>query len=117
MKKIIKLSVLLIIRQVWGWCCNLYLLSYQPFLTLRTIKAKRDKSQFLLISATALFPVLMYISARVVTDYWFYGQILSSVGMIFGLTMVIEVLIFAYLLFWTVKVLGGNQIDLFVDGV
>ncbi|MBU1130323.1 hypothetical protein KKE45_03320 [Patescibacteria group bacterium] len=117
MKKIIKLSILLTIRQIWSWCCNLYLLSYQPFLTLRTIKAKKDKSQFLLISATTLFPVLMYISVRVITDCWFYGQILSSIGIIFVLTIMVEVAVFAYLLFWTIKVLQKNQIDLFVDGV
>jgi len=42
LKKIAKISVLIGLRQTWGWLCNLYLLSYQPFLN-DSIRAKKVK--------------------------------------------------------------------------
>ena len=39
-KKIFELTVLISVRQIWGLLCNLYLLSYQPYLTLKGFFSK-----------------------------------------------------------------------------
>lgn len=113
-KKIFKLTGLIGIRQAWGLLCNLYLLGYQPFLTLRTIKGKRDKSQFVLVSGVAIMPVIVYVIARICWDYFRYGRILEGVGVVFTVMVLIEGLIFSYLLYWTMRVIRKNHTDLFV---
>ena len=102
---------------MWGLACNLYLLSYQPFLTLRTIRGKKDKSQFLLVLGTAIVPAIIYVIARMSWDYFRYGRVLDGVGKVFAVTMLIEGLIFSYLLYWTARVIYKNHGDLFVEKV
>jgi len=114
-KKISQLAVLIGIRQIWGLLCNLYLLVYQPFLTLRTLKKKKDKSQFVLVSGAAITPMIIYVVARICWDYFKYGRVLTSVGMVFAVTVLIEGLIFSYLLYWTGRVIWKNHNDLFVE--
>jgi hypothetical protein len=113
-KKIAKLSILVGIRELWGLGCNLYLLTYQPFLTLRTIRAKRDKSQSLLVGMVAISPLLAYGLARAVLDILMYGRWMKSVGLIFGLTLLIELLILGYLGYWAGVVIGKNHKDEFL---
>lgn len=113
-KKIFKLTGLIGIRQIWGLLCNLYLLAYQPFLTLKTIKEKRDKSQFVLVSGAAIMPVIIYGGARICWDYFRYGRILEGVGMVFAITVLIQGLVFSYLLYWVVRVIWKNHSDIFV---
>lgn len=113
-KKIIKLSGLLVVREVWGLLCNLYLLIYQPFLTLRTIKANKDKSQTGLIIMVALLPLIAYSVARLITDYLWYGTLLNSVGIVFSTVLLIELFVFGYLFYWTVMVLIKNRKSRFV---
>jgi len=108
-KKIAKLSILVSIKQVWGLICNLYLLSYQPFLTLRTIKESRNKVQLMLIVLTAISPAMFYLTARVVWDNYKYGRILNSIGQVFLTVFVVEILIFSYLLYWSVKVMKKTR--------
>ena len=112
---IAKLSVLIAVRQIWGWLCNLYLLTYQPFLTIRTLKAKKDKSQIFLLAVTALMPVAIYLSARLVWDMYKYGRILTSVGEVFLAMTIIEILIFGYLGYWVIEVFRKNHIDSFEE--
>jgi len=114
-KKIFKLTGLIGIRQTWGLLCNLYLLVYQPFLTLRTIKEKRDKSQFVLVSGMAIVPVIIYVIARICWDYFKYGRILNGVGGVFAITVLIQGLVFSYLLYWAVRVIRKNHNGLFVE--
>lgn len=116
-KNIIKLSILIGVRQMWGLMCNLYLLVYQPFLTLRTIRGKRDKSQFFLLSTTVMAPALFYVGARVVWDAYKYGRLLHSIGPVFWATTIIEATIFSYLTYWTVKVILKNHKDMFVEAI
>ncbi len=119
-KNIGKLFVLIGARQIWGLVCNLYLLTYQPFLTLRTIRGKRDKSQFFLLSGMAILPILIYAVARVFWDYFRYGQILVSVGPVFVVMVLVEGIIISYLLYWTIRVIRKNHKNLFVgekDGI
>ena len=114
-KKIFKLTGLIGIRQMWGLLCNLYLLVYQPFLTLRTIKEKGDKSQFVLVSGMAIVPVIIYVIIRMSWDYFRYGRILEGVGGVFVIMMLIEGLIFSYLLYWAVRVIRKNNDGFFVE--
>lgn len=103
-KKIAKLSILVGARQTWNLLCNLYLLSYQPFLTLRTVIESRDRIQQAALFFTAISPAIIYVTARVIWDNYKYGRILNSVGQVFLTVFIIEILIFSYLLYWLIKV-------------
>jgi len=116
-ENIIKISILIGVRQLWGLMCNLYLLAYQPFLTLRTIRWRKDKSQFFLLSTTVVAPVVFYVGARVAWDVYRYGHLLHSIGPVFWTTTIIEAMIFSYLLYWTIKVIKKNHKDMFVETI
>ncbi|MFA5828359.1 MAG: hypothetical protein WC841_03315 [Candidatus Shapirobacteria bacterium] len=104
-EKIAKLSILVGAKQAWKLLCNLYLLSYQPFLTLRTIKESDDKLQLILLLLAVVSPAVFYVTTRVVWDNYKYGRVLNSVGQVFLVVFVVEVLIFSYLLYWSIKVI------------
>lgn len=104
-KKIFKISILIGIRQIWKLLCNLYHMVQEPFLTLKTLIKVKDKSQIFLISLTAIMPVILYITARILWDVYKYGQILNSVGTIFMIITIIELMIFGYLGYWILKVI------------
>ena len=108
--KIGKLSGLLVIRQVWTTVCNLYLLISEPFLTVRRIKAKRDKSQTLILVSIFASPIVLYVIARLITDLWWYRRILPSVGAVFGLTFLVETIAFGFLFYWVYQVISKNHI-------
>ena len=116
-KNIIKISILIGVRQAWGLMCNLYLLAYQPFLTIRTIKGKRDKSQLFLLAMTAVGPAVFYVGVRIMWDVYRYGHLLHSIGPVFWTTTIIEAMIFSYLLYWTIKVIKKNHKDRFVETI
>ncbi len=113
-KKIAKLGILLTIREAWGAACNLYLLTYQPFLTLRTLRATKDRSQMVWVGMVALLPLMGYSLARIITDYWWYGTLLTTVGEVFMGVLVLEGAIFGYLTYWTYEVLRKNHKDTFL---
>lgn len=104
-KKIIKLSILIAARQLWGLTGNVYQLWYQPYLTIRNLIKKRDKSQLFLLTSAALAPFGIYLGARVIWDHYHYGMILSSVGPIFTLTALVEIPILLFLGYWFFQVL------------
>jgi hypothetical protein len=111
-KKIAKLSILVGVRQAWNLLCNLYLLSYQPFLTLRTVIESKDRIQQAALFFTAVSPAIFYVTARVVWDNYKYGRILNSVGQVFAVVFIIELIIFSYLLYWLIKVIkSGSKND------
>lgn len=113
-KKVAKISLLIGIRETWRLLCNLYLLTYQPFLTIRTIRAKKDRSQLFLIGMVAISPLVSYGMARLVLDLVMYGRWLKSVGTVFGVTMLIEILILGYLGYWAGMVIRKNHKDEFI---
>lgn len=113
-KKVAKISILIGIREGWKLLCNLYLLTYQPFLTIRTIRAKKDRPQFLLLAMVAVSPFVSYGMARAVLDLMMYGQWRKSVGAVFEMTLLIELLILGYLGYWTGVVIRKNHKDEFV---
>ena len=103
-KKIASLSFLILVRQIWGLLCNLYLLTYQPYLTLRNIRVRHDKSQILLLLLVAFSPFFSYILARLILDIRWYGEWRLSVGAIFEVTILIELVVLGYLGYWTGQV-------------
>lgn len=104
------------IRQIWGLFCNLYLLTYQPYLTLQQLKQRGDKSQVVLIGLTGLSPFIAYSLARLILDIRWYGEWRLNVGVVFGITVLVELFILGYLGYWAGKVLKNNRQDRFTKG-
>jgi uncharacterized protein YebE (UPF0316 family) len=101
--KIIRLIFLIIVRQIWKLGENIYHLFNEPFLTMK--KLQKDRSQKYLMAATAIMPIIFYISARFVWDYYRFGGILKDVGEFFYLILGIQIVIFLYLGYWTMRVI------------
>ena len=101
--KIIKLIFLIIVRQVWKLGENIYHLFNEPFLTMK--KLKSDRSQKYLVIITAIMPIFVYITARIVWDYYRYGGMLKAVGVVFYCILFLEILIFLYLGYWLIRVI------------
>lgn len=108
-RNIIRLGFLIGVRQIWGLGRNLYLLTYQPYLTLKEIREKRDKSQFFLITSAVVLPAVIYVGLRIVWDQWQYGMMLPSVGSVFWGVAVIETLVIGYLGYWTWRVIKNGK--------
>lgn len=108
-KKIGKLFFLITVRQVWKLLCNLYHIIEQPFLALKTLIIKdRDKSQMFLVGIFFLMPILTYVMARIVWDYYRYGLIISGVGMVFLIVIGIQLVLLLYLGYWVLKVIKSK---------
>lgn len=108
-KKIIKLSFLIGVRQIWKLLCNLYNIIEQPFLTLKTLIVKdKDKSQIFLVTIVILSPLLAYSVARIIWDYYRFGSIINGVGIFFLVVSVIELLVLGYLGYWIAKVMKNK---------
>lgn len=103
-QKLWKLLVLAGIRQFWKLGCNLYHLSYEPYLTIKTIKEERSKSQIGLMFLVILSPAIIYTMVRIFWDKYWYGEVLKSAGWLFIGAGVIQVFILTYFLFWTWQV-------------
>lgn len=88
--------------------CNLYQLAYQPYLTIRKLIEEKDKSQIFLLALLTISPGLVYVLARVVWDSYRYGGVLTSVGMVFLVMLIVEILIFGYLGYWFWRVVKKN---------
>lgn len=104
-KKIIKLSILIMFRQIWKLLCNLYHLITEPFLTLKLLIKERDKSQIFLISLIFLMPVIAYFLARIVWDYYRYGLIINNTGVLFIVAIIIQIILLLYLGYWVLKII------------
>lgn len=105
-KKIMEISLLIAVRQIWKLLENIYHLLREPFLALKNLISLKDKSQIFLLSMVALMPVFGYVSARIIWDLHKYGFLVKSVGMVFAATMLIEGLILIYLGYWIKRVIG-----------
>lgn len=102
-KKITELTFLIAIRQIWKLLCNLYHLLTDPFLTLKDLWQTKDKSQIFLISLTFISPIVVYVLARIVWDYYRYKLIVNDVGMFFKIVIFLELAIFLYMSYWITK--------------
>ena len=108
---IFRVGGLIAVRQLWELGCNLYQLTREPFLTLKNIKSKKDKSQTLLIMVSVLTPMYLYTVGRVGWDLHKYGKVLIySYGPVFLMTVVLELGLFFYLAYWSWRVIrNGNS--------
>jgi len=104
-KNIFKLTVLIAARQIWKLLCNLYHLITEPILTIKTLIKERDKSQIFLIIMVVIAPITAYFLARIVWDYYRYGLVVKDVGMFFGMSVTLEIILLAYMGFWMIKVI------------
>jgi len=102
-KNIFKLTVLIAARQIWKLLCNLYHLITEPILTIKTLIKERDKSQIFLIIMVVIAPITAYFLARIVWDYYRYGLVVKDVGMFFGMSVTLEIILLAYMGFWMIK--------------
>ncbi len=104
-KKIGKLVFLITVRQLWKLLCNLYHIIEQPFLALKTLIVKdKDKSQMFLLAVMAVMPAAFYVTARFFWDNYKYGFVSNSVGRVFLIVSILEIIIFGYLGFWIWKI-------------
>jgi energy-converting hydrogenase Eha subunit A len=104
-KKIVKLTILIAVRQIWKLLCNLYHLVTEPFLTLKILIKDRDKSQIFLISLIFLMPIIAYFLARIVWDYYRYGLIINNTGVLFIVAIIIQIILLLYLGYWVLKII------------
>jgi hypothetical protein len=88
---------------------NIYELYYQPYLTIKDIFEKRDKSQTFLIGLAAITPTIVYILARVVWDLLKYHQLLPMTGKVFLVAAGIQAAVLIYLGYWTLEVLRKER--------
>jgi len=104
-KNIIKLTGLISVRQGWKLGENLYHLVREPVLTIKTLIKDKDKSQIFLLTICFLMPILSYIGARIVWDYYKYGLVIGAVGRIFIIVAIIQLILMGYLGYWLVRVI------------
>lgn len=109
LKNIWKLSLLIGVRQGYFLGRNIYELYYQPYLTIKDIIEKRDKSQTFLIGLAAIMPTIVYILARVIWDLLKYHQVLPMTGNVFLAAAGIQVAVLIYLGYWTLEVLRKER--------
>ncbi|MBP9817515.1 hypothetical protein KBC75_02010 [Candidatus Shapirobacteria bacterium] len=77
---------------------------YQPYLTIREIVEKQDKSQIFLIVLSAMTPSILYVVARIIFDLVWYQRIVLVTGRVFLIAGGIQAIVLAYLGFWIFKV-------------
>jgi len=98
-----------VVRQLYFLGRNIYEIYYQPYLTIKEIVGKKDKSQIVLIIIASLTPAMMYLLARIGWDLWKYQRILMLTGNAFLIMGIIQVIVLAFLTYWTIKVLKEKK--------
>jgi hypothetical protein len=84
-------------------------MAYQPYLTLKEIWDKKDKSQMFLMSVSALSPAIIYIFARIIWDLMKYHRLLLVTGNVFTLAVIVQTVVLAYLGYWFLQVLKKEE--------
>lgn len=109
LKNLSKLGILIAVRQAYFLGRNIYNLYYSPYLTLKKIKNDGDKSQFVLVTAAALTPVIIYVILRIIYDLLKYGRMVPAAGKVFLLMGIIQTIVLIYLGYWTLEVLRKEK--------
>jgi hypothetical protein len=119
-KKIIKLGVLFLIRELWQLGCNIYGLFYNPFLVLRLTRKEKDWIQMVLLGVVILSPLLVFgvgwptlvVGERILgMDFPRLNRLAMWGG---GTIVLVQGGIVLYLLYWAWKVLIKNHKDSFL---
>lgn len=108
-KKIYKLSILIAVRQIWKLVENLYHLVNQPFLTIKELIRTKDKSQIFLLGMTVTSPGILYLSARLLWDWYRFKHLVPAVGGFFKLVIIIETIVFVYIGYWAFRAFKKND--------
>ncbi len=114
-KRIIKLSLLIGIKEAYLLGRNLLGLIYHPFLTLRIIKKERDFSQTILIGSTALVPAILALSLAILSFFitHFIGTIPEKVKLAIEATSLflftLSLAAIFYLLYWSFQVIKKSS--------
>lgn len=106
-KKIVRLGLLIGIRQILLLGKNIYHLISEPLITL--VKIKKDKSQKFLLFIAVFLPIFIYGTARLFWDHYRFGTMLSAVGIFFYLIISIEIIIGIYLGYWIMRMILKNN--------
>jgi len=102
-KKIFSLLGLITVRQLWKLADNLYSLITTPTVTIRKLWKYKDKSQIFLVALSVFSPILLYIGARIVWDYYRYKHTIMAGGAFFIAAGIIELIFIIYIVFWITK--------------
>jgi hypothetical protein len=84
-------------------------MAYEPYLTLKNIYIKRDKSQMFLMGITAISPAIIYVIARIIWDLFKYHRLLLLTGRVFMVAVVIQTAVLIYLGYWILQVLRKEK--------
>ena len=84
-------------------------MAYQPYLTIKDLWNKRDKSQILLMTISALAPAIIYTIGRIVWDILNYHRLLFVTGNVFVLAVIIQTAVLMYMGYWVLKVLRDEK--------
>lgn len=115
-KRIFKLSGLITLKEGYLLASNLIGLVYHPFLTLRQIKKRKDKSQTMLIILFISFPLFLSLfltTVGIIISHFFnlpfinYFKAMALFSDI--LTLLILSLSIFYLFYWTIQVIKKNH--------
>lgn len=119
--QIVKLFVLMFLKEAWLLFRNLLGLIYHPFLTLRRIRREKDKSQALLILTTITSPILLLMTIDLAvyltlkfTSYQFskFAKKLINFSNLYIFMLIATAV--TYLVFWTYQVIKKNHYQLFI---
>jgi len=101
---LLKLSLLIGVRQGYKLSRNCYELFYEPEITIRELVDDCDKSQIFLIFLTALTPLFLYLIFRVILDLVKFGNIAAIYGTGLNFVLFLQSLIFIYFGYFILKV-------------
>jgi len=109
LKNLSRLGILIGTRQLYFLGRNIYELYYQPYLTLKEIWDKKDKSQMILLAGAAITPAIFYIIARIIWDLVKYHRLLLVTGNVFVVAAVIQMAVLVYLGYWMLEVMKKSK--------
>ena len=84
-------------------------MAYQPYLTIKEIWEKRDKSQMFLMGISALSPAIVYVIGRIIWDLGKYHRLLLITGRVFVAAVIIQIIVLSYLGYWIIEVLREEK--------
>jgi len=119
-KRIVKITLLLAVKEGYLLARNLLGLICHPFLTLRIIKKERDLSQVLLISSVILIPITTVFLATMAILFLtkvLYLPLPPMLGSLVLFADLFTLLFFSlavfYLFYWSFQVIKKNHFNFF----
>jgi uncharacterized membrane protein YdbT with pleckstrin-like domain len=79
-------------------------MAYQPYLTIKELYIKKDKSQIFLMGLSALTPAIGYTFFRIIWDLVKYQRIWLTTGKVFVVAAAVQAAVLLYLGYWILEV-------------